>query len=93
MRYPQATRSKHHPAAATLGCVPQTSIVRLATEAPRIGADYEFEHGRRRFRGLVVAHKALGKAKLHVHVIVKLSEPEHTRLILGDGLAVRPAAE
>jgi hypothetical protein len=64
--------------------MPTISVVRLATEGPRIGSDYEFERGARRFRGIVVGHQAMRKAKTHVHVTVRLTPAEHTRLSLGN---------
>jgi hypothetical protein len=60
------------------------SVVRLASEAPRIGADIDYDHGGQRFHGRVVAHRALHKAKRHVHVIVQVTPQDHKRMMLGD---------
>jgi hypothetical protein len=66
--------------------LPTASVVPLASEAPRVGADIGFDYGVQRFHGRVVAITSLRKAKSHVNVLIGLTDAEHWRLILGTRL-------
>jgi hypothetical protein len=65
--------------------MPETTVIRLAGIAPRVGELYGFTDGGRNFAGTVIRVKPLRKAKQHVAVTVELTEAEHRRLTLGGG--------
>jgi hypothetical protein len=63
--------------------MPETTVIRLAGTAPRVGTLYGFTDGGRTFAGTVIRVKPLRKARTHVAVTVELTEAEHRRLTLG----------
>jgi hypothetical protein len=68
--------------------MPETTIVRSASGAPRVGTIYGFSDGDRTFAGTVIRVTPMRKAKRHVAVTIELTEDEHRRLVLGgDGPA------
>jgi hypothetical protein len=70
-------------AGAIILAMPETTVVRFAGTAPRVGDLYGFRDCGRTFAGTVILVKPMGKAKQHVSVTIELSEAEHRRLLLG----------
>jgi hypothetical protein len=59
--------------------VPTTTVTRLASEAPPLGARYAFADGGRTFSGIVVNVVPLGEK--HATITLELTADEHRRLI------------
>jgi hypothetical protein len=62
---------------------PETTVIRLAGTAPRLGELYGFTGGNRIFVGTVIRVTPMRKASQHVAVTIGLAEDEHRRLTLG----------
>jgi hypothetical protein len=63
--------------------MPETTIIRFAGTAPRVGMLFGFTDGGRTFAGTVIRVRPIRKAKQDVAVTVELTEAEHRRLTLG----------
>jgi hypothetical protein len=63
--------------------MPETTVIRPAGLAPRVGERYEFTDGGRTFAGTVIRLSSMRKAKQHVAVTIELTEAERRRLTTG----------
>jgi hypothetical protein len=64
--------------------MPETTVMRPAVAAPRVGEVYGFTDGGRPFVCTVIRLTLMRKAKQHVAVTLELTKDEHRRLMLGD---------
>jgi hypothetical protein len=54
--------------------MPETTVIRYAGTAPRVGMLYGFSDGGRTFAGTVIRVTPMRKAKQHVSVTIELTE-------------------